>query len=335
MPLNKDALRKNASPKDTFIFRDGDNFIRILPPTSKYFTEDIDRFAYKMLVHYNLGPEGSPPIPCPRTSDTKTTKHSCPVCERARRMRRNPATKELAGELSARTRFIANIVDMEHPERGVQVAEFGPSVHDPIFEVAVDRDYGDILDLKVGRNFKVTLTPANRSKTGYNSYSVLAGANPSSVKEILDDKKIFPKGWKNKIDALKDRVGEPPSTEELERLVYAATGDAGAGEPEPKAPTHARTSVASDEFVDPKGKGDSVVKQGSSGSPQDDAEPVAAADSLAAETGASAAEAASGKPAEGAPEGAEACWGDEFQPSSEKCKVCDHKVSCMEKYVEG
>lgn len=327
MPLDKDALRKNASPKDTFIFRDGDNFIRILPPTLKYFTENIDFFAYRMLVHYNLGPEGSPPIPCPRTNDTKTQKHSCPICERARRLRRNPATKELAGELSARTRFIANIIDMEHPERGIQVAEFGPSVKDPIFEVAVDRDYGDILDLRVGRNFKVTLTPANRSKTGYNSYSVLAGANPSSVKEILDDKKIFPKGWKNKIDALKDRVGEPPSAEDLERLVHAATGDAGVGESEPQAPTHARRSVAADEFVDPKGKGDSVVKQGSNGSPQDDAEP-------AAEAAAPDAEAAA-KPAEGAPEGADACWGEEFQPSSEKCKVCNHKTSCMEKYVEG
>ena len=324
MPLNKEALKKNASPKDIFQFRDGDNILRVLPPSSKYFTEEIDHFDFKMLVHYNFGPEGSPPIVCPRTRD-KTAR--CPICETARRLRRNPATKELAGEMGARTRYLMNIVDMEHPERGVQVCEVGPSVHDPIFEVAVDRDYGDVLDLKVGRNFKVTLTPSSRSKTGYNSYAVLAGANPSSVKEVL------PKGWKEKIDALKGRIHESPTFEELDSLVRSATGGEGADEPDAKATTHARTSKASvqDDFVDPGQKADSVVKQGSDGSPGDDAGQ--------SETVGSVAEANAPGPeptvAEGAPKGADACWGSEFQPSAEKCKACEHKTSCMEKYVEG
>ena len=323
MPLSKEGLKKNASPKDIFQFRDGDNILRVLPPTSKYFTDDIDFFAYRMLVHYNLGPEGSPPVTCPRTAD-KTAR--CPICETSRRMRRNPATKDLAGELGARTRYIMNVVDMEHPERGVQVCEVGPSVHDPIFDVAVDRDYGDVLDLKVGRNFKITLTPSNRSKTGYNSYSVLAGANPSSVKEALPPK------WKDKIDELANRVKESPSFEDLDKLVRSATGGEGADEPEAKAPTNARTSRAAvaEDFVEPGKKEDSVVKEGSDGSPKDDAEPAKAAEPIAEATAEANAPPAVDKPA-GVPE----CWGVDFQPSAEQCKGCKHKEPCMEKYVEG
>lgn len=335
MPLNKEGLKKTATPKDTFQFKDGDNILRILPPAMKYFTEDIDFFARKMLVHYNVGPEGSPPIACPRLKDKAAR---CPICETSRRLRRNPATKELAGDLGPRTRYIMNVVDMEHPERGVQVCEVGPSVYDPIFDVATDRDYGDVLDLKVGRNFKITLTPASRSKTGYNSYSTLAGANPTSVKEILDDKKIFPKGWKDKIDALEGRVNEPPSFDELDRLVRAATGGEGAEDSPATAPTHARTSPAPgrEEFVQQGKQADSVVKPGSSGSPKDDAAPAESttvADS-AVEANAPAGESVV-EPVAGAPDGAEACWGGDFQPSSEKCKGCEHKKSCMEKYVEG
>lgn len=336
MPLSKEGLKKNATPKDIFQFRDGDNVVRILPPTSRYFTDDIDFIAVKFLCHYNIGPEGSPPIICPRTRDTKEKKHRCPICDAARRLRRNPATKELAGDLSARTRYIMNIVDMEHTDRGVQVAEVGPSVYDKIFEVAIDREYGDVLDLKVGRNFKITLTPANRSKTGYNSYSVLAGANPSSIKEVL------PKGWKDKIDELEGRVNAPPSEEELLRLTAEATGtsvDEIRGSATP--PRNARTSrassgksAASEEFVDPSEGKDSVVKEGSDGSPSDDVGKAETAQEAAGED--SFVDASDGgSPADGAPDGAEPCWGSDFQPSAEKCKACAHNESCMERYIEG
>ena len=329
--MSKEGLKKTASAKDIFQFKDGDNVLRILPPTSKYFSEDIDFFAYKMLVHYNVGPEGSPPVACPRTSDKKgQVPTRCPICETARRLRRNPAMKELASDIGQRTRYIMNVVDMEHPERGVQVCEVGPSIYDVIFEVATDRDYGDILDLKIGRNFKITLTPSSRSKTGYNSYSTLAGANASSVKELLK------KGWNERVDALVSRVKDPMSFEDLDRLVRAATGGQGAEDSSATPPTHAqtRTAPAADDFVDPKGKqADTVVKPGSDGSPQDDAEPTTVAESTA-EANASEPETRSA-PADGAPEGAEACWGEEFQPSAEKCKDCTHKESCMTKYIEG
>ena len=264
MPINKEGLKKNASPRDTFQFKDGDNIIRVLPPCKKYFTDDIDFFDYRMLVHYNIGPEGAPPIPCPRTDDKAAR---CPICEVARRLRRNPATKELASTLNARTRFVFNVIDIQNPGRGIQVAEVGPSVHDPIFDVIVDPDFGEVLDLKIGRNFKVSMTPSSRSKSGFNSYSVRPGANASSVKEIL------PKDWAKKIGLLVDRVKTAPDFEELNRLVIAATGGEGAGDAVTKAPTHATTSSApagAEEFMD-ESAGDSVVKQGSSGSPKDDA----------------------------------------------------------------
>ncbi len=328
MPLSKEGLKKNATPKDIFQFKDGDNIVRILPPTSRYFKDDIDFFAYKFLVHYNLGPEGSPPITCPRTKDKAAR---CPICETARRLRRNPATKDLASELNCRTRYLMNIIDVEHPDRGIQVAEVGPTVHDPIFDVAVDRDYGDVLDLLVGRNFKITFTPSNRSKTGYNSYSVLAGANPSSIKDAL------PKGWKDKIDELAGRVKEPPTYEELLSLVNAATGGQGVEDDGGTPPTHARTSKtnrapAKEDFVDPGKQSDTVVKEGSSGSPTDDV-----GESTTEEPKTDAPAGDDGPPAavEGRPDGAPDCWSTDFQPSAEKCKACGHNESCMEKFLEG
>ena len=73
------------------------------------------------------------------------------------------------------------------------------------------------------------------------------------------------------------------------------------------------------------------MREGSSGSPKDDAAP---AESAVAEPAAEAS-APPAEPVAGAPKGAETCWGSDFQPSAEKCKGCEHKESCMEKYIEG
>lgn len=358
MPLSKEGLKKNAVQKDVFQFRDGDNVLRILPPSSRYFTEDIDFIAYAFACHYNIGPEGSPPVVCPRGSDTKEgkagrEKHRCPICDVARRLRRNPALKDLARDLSNRVRYLMNVLDMEHPERGIQVCEVGPAIYEKIFAVAIDKDYGDVLDLRTGRNFKIHLTPANKAKSGYNTYAVLAGANPSSVKEIL------PKDWKAKIDELSGRIGVPPSEEELAAMVREATGGQGmsdGGEADPIPPKSARTSRASvDEFVEVgKKDGDSVVKRGSDGRPSDDVDDgggaggddglVAAEDKskrpdakVEVEVEAKAGADEKVKPMDGAPAGAPGCWGQEFQPSAEKCKraACKHYESCVRKYTEG
>lgn len=308
MPLNKEGLKKKSTRRGTgFKFRDGDNIIRVLPPTKAYFSEDLDYIAHKVLVHYRLGPDGSPPVVCPKTAGET---NRCPACETASRLRRNPATKEQGDDFGCRTRYFLNIMDMEKPKDGIQVCEVGPTIYRKILEVAVDPEYGDILDINEGRNFKITLTPANQSPTGYNSYSILPSPKQSSVKDVL------PQGWANKLDELSLQVRDPMPAAEIAKLVNSALGK-GDEDEFGTEPEHA-TKSAVDEFAGVSDEGDAVVKQGSDGDPGDDS---------------SASEAEEDAPKERA-DGRPECFGN-VKPASETCKACASKPECVDAMIGG
>jgi hypothetical protein len=325
MPLSREGLKRNSARSDTHQWRPGDNLIRVLPPTKDYFTKDINNFDIKFFVHYNLGPEGSPPVTCPRTFDDKAP---CPACAMARRLWRSESTKDLARSINRKVRFVMNILDIEQPN-GVEIAEIGTKIHDPIVQAALDPDSGDILDITQGRNFRVHLTPPSKETAGFPQYTTTASMKASSVKDILSKTA----GWADQLDNLKAKINPAPPVEEIEKMVRAVVGDTSAGEVRAQPPTDAKvTKIGEDEFPD-SGPADSVVKPGSTGSARDEF----SEDKGEAPPTQPAAEKVEETPPPPPPPNTgdkDPCFGKEFQPGQERCKGCRDKEPCMEEFTK-
>ena len=260
-PLSKEALAKNSKMTDYYEFREGVNMIRILPADVKWFDEDVGYFDLSYISHWGLGAEGSPPIVCPRTHDETAR---CPICEKTRALKKNPAYADLVKSIRAQTRYLYNILDIEHPEKGIQVMETGWTVHKGIRGVALDADYGDILDPDVGRTFKITLVPGRKNKTGYNQYEVLASANASSVMGIL------PEGWKVALADLVNQIGESKPYEELKEILEGSVPESEKTDATPpKAATVTKTEETKKEETksEPEKKEDPAPKAEASGKP--------------------------------------------------------------------
>jgi hypothetical protein len=324
MPLNRAGLKKSgARSRDTHQWQEGDNVIRILPPTSKYFSEDIDSFDLLFFVHYNLGPEGTPPVTCPRTFDERAP---CPACAAARKLWRNDSTKDLARDINRKLRYLINMIDITNPN-GIEVAEIGKKIHDPILAVALNQEVDDILDIVGGRHFRVNLKPASKATGGYPEYSVMPAMKPSNVKSILD---TIP-NWKAKLDELAGKIPASPPIEDIEKMVRSVVGDIDLGPVRGQEPKNATvTKIGDNEFSDEViARSDSVVKAGSTGSAQEEF-------AALPETMKAAPQEQAPAPQEDAPraDGKPPCWGDKYQPHTEKCKGCAEIKSCMNKFTE-
>jgi hypothetical protein len=123
-----------ASGGNFFQFKDGRNVIRVLPGLNG------QRAFIPYFKHFVKGAEGGKMYggPCP----LKMAKQPCVVCAVATRLSRGTnADRDLAGDLSARSRVVANVIDRSAPDAGPQVAEFGTSVYNAIKDIK--RSLGD------------------------------------------------------------------------------------------------------------------------------------------------------------------------------------------------
>ncbi len=117
-----------------FQFKDGRNVIRVMPGLGG------NKAFIPFFKHFVKGAEGGKMYggPCP----LKMAKQPCVVCTVATKLSRGSnADRDLAEELNARSRVVANIVDRSAPDAGVQVAEFGTSVYNAIKDIK--RSLGD------------------------------------------------------------------------------------------------------------------------------------------------------------------------------------------------
>lgn len=322
MPLDFDGLNKKKNERVGFGWSPdpGDNDIRVLPPTSDYFTDMIAFIAEEYRNHFvRLDGRDLEVFRCLRDFDEK-----CPACafHYDHKNDKDEDVAEVAKKFRPSTRFAFNIIDMAEPGAGIQTYECGPSVHNEILKYAANEQWGDVLNPEEGRNFTVTLTPANQSKTGYNSYDVMPSPQQTSVLHHL------PEDWKEQLDALAGDVPERPDSDRVRSFVSEAEGRAfGRSGNATAAPTSASTPETEPE---PQGTGFSPDVS----EPQDDVP-----DGVSPDTGEVTHEAETTDSGnlpprvEGGPEidpdtGEPVCFGD-FDRTKYPCDNCDSVSSCQ------
>jgi hypothetical protein len=205
--------RKNAERADRLKLQDGENYLRLLPPSLEYLAEQVDYISVDFPMHYKLGIEGNLTQEiCPKVQGKQ---HRCPVCEAVFKLyaTKDPTDKELAGRIRAKMRHTYNVIDLNNVEKGVQILETGPQLYAEVIEFVANPKYCDILDLDKGRNVTITKVPEKESSTGYVQYKFIPDPDITSIKESL------PKNWKESIAKLKSAVPVPKTYEELKKIL--------------------------------------------------------------------------------------------------------------------
>lgn len=223
--------KKSSQGKDRFEFKDGDNYIRILPPSVEYMAETVDYISYDYLMHYNVGMDGDTSAEvCPKTHGKQ---HKCPICEAVyRHYRANTAEeKDIGGKLRAKTRYIFNIIDLNDIERGIQVMETGPLIYNDIVKYVSNPKWGDMLDLDKGHNFTITKTDGKKTESGYTQYEVTPDPDIVSIRSKL------PKNFKEVLESLRKQTPEVKTYDDLKILLEGGAPESGKGatsnKPEP------------------------------------------------------------------------------------------------------
>jgi len=204
----------------------GENVVRVLPHTIKYFTETVDDIAHSFLMHFNVGPEGSKEaVVCPKTPTEGLTwaqarKHRCPICEFAAQMKKSddPKDQAIASDLNVRKRYLINIIDLKSEEtiaKGIQVTECGPKIYEGIIQWCNEK-WGDPLDLELGRNLSIIKTVPPSGDESRTEYKVEPDPEKSSIAAKL------PKNWKEQLSKIDTLV---PKIKSYDELKAALEGD--------------------------------------------------------------------------------------------------------------
>jgi len=205
--------RKSAKRADRIDLQDGDNYLRLLPPSLEYLKEDVDYINFEYPMHYKLGIEGNTTSePCPKVHGRN---HRCPVCETVYKLyaTKDADDKALASRIRGKTRYIFNVIDLNNVEKGIQILETGSTIYNAVLKFVVNPKYCDILDLDKGRNITLTKVPEKESASGFVTYDVIPDPDVTSIKEHL------PKEWKEQILKLKAAMPVPKSYDDIKKIL--------------------------------------------------------------------------------------------------------------------
>lgn len=156
----------------------GTNTIRILPNWS----DPVGREFFKQVfIHWNVGEEKKKVV-CPSTEG----RTDCPICAYVKDLYESKNEDDLkeARELARRERFACNVLDMSGQSEGIAVFELGPQLFRDILWMFTDGDYGDLDDLKNGRNIKIERVGQGKMDTRYSAFP--AGKSTEVPAELLD-----------------------------------------------------------------------------------------------------------------------------------------------------
>jgi len=318
MPLNIEKLKeryekKKAAQADRYEFKDGENYIRILPPSLAYLTEEVSYITAEYMCHFNIGAEGSKHSEiCPRSFGPK---NKCPICEVAAKLYKSNSAedKALAKDLYQKRRIIYNIIDLKNPEKGIQIMETGPKVYEDLVVFITNPKWGDLLDLDEGRNVSIYRTPGKETKSGYNEFSVTPDPDKCSVRELL------PTTWKEDVQRLLKCVPAAKSYEELE----AALAGEEVAQVDEADSSHAEVEVTEEA---PKTVERKAVDAPKKESPKKALEPEKEA-VVEPEKDTTKA------PADAKSNGRKPCFGEKYKVSSGECKECGDKVPCRTAFL--
>jgi hypothetical protein len=218
MALDLQKLREKYQQKsqgslmiDHWEPKEGENSIRVLPHSTDYFKGTVAEFVYDYLIHYNLGSERKTAAICPKSNNPNA---KCPICEASSTLYRSndDKDKELASDLYHRRRYLANILNLNDLQKGVQIYEFGPTVYNKLMKYVASGLFGDILDLEKGRNVILSKTiPGGVAKM--TNYELIVSPEQSSIIKYL------PQDYAQKIDDLGKTLPKSKSYEELKVIL--------------------------------------------------------------------------------------------------------------------
>jgi len=117
--------------------KDGDNLIRILPPTF----DDADHYGFEVFVHYGIGPDNDAFLDL-----NKMQNEADPIVEeRSRALKDND--KDYADKLTSRKRVLVYIIDRDDEAAGLQLWSMPWTLDADITTLAVDKRSGEVLDI--------------------------------------------------------------------------------------------------------------------------------------------------------------------------------------------
>lgn len=164
---------------------DGDNRIRILPPTwakAKHFGLDI-------YVHYGVGPDRQSYL-CLNKMEQDG---GCPVCEE-REIARRDEDEKYAKELEAKRRVLVYLIDRDHEKEGPQVWAMPWTLDRDIVKVCQDKSSGEVLEIDhPEEGYDVTFEKkGSKDRTEYLGVSIARRSSPLGKDEWLDHAVDFP-----------------------------------------------------------------------------------------------------------------------------------------------
>jgi len=209
MALNMDKIkakqaelsgeRKAGSSSDRKYFtpQEGDNHIRILPPM-----DGEDTFYFEFLTHFGVGPNNET-VECPRSFVKKA---KCPICDIVSELYKgDEEDKKNATALRAKSRYRVNMINLDKPEDGVQIYEFGKLIAQDLLSFIVDDDYGDITDLGTGRDITTKRTGTKRDTKYTIMPRPVASSLDTEVMELAHDlRATFTEHSLDEIEAILD-----------------------------------------------------------------------------------------------------------------------------------
>ena len=157
---------------------DGENRIRILPPT----WDGARHFGLDVYVHYGVGPDRQSYL-CPH----KMQEAPCPICEEREQARRDE-DEDYAKELEPKRRVLIYLIDRDHEKEGVQAWAMPWTLDRDIVKVSVDRQSGEVLPIDhPEEGYDVEFEKkGSKNRTEYLGVAIARRSTPLGRDEWLD-----------------------------------------------------------------------------------------------------------------------------------------------------
>jgi hypothetical protein len=161
--------------------RDGDNRIRLFPPTWK----DAKHYGLDVWVHYNVGPDRQSYL-CPN----KHGDGKCPICAERNDIRGdNDADEKYVKELEPKRRVLVYLIDREDERSGEQAWFMPQSLDKDIVKISVDKESKEVLPIDSPEDGYDIIFEKSGSKltTKYDGVQIARRSSPLGKRSWLEN----------------------------------------------------------------------------------------------------------------------------------------------------
>lgn len=213
MAIDFDAVRRKLgqlsgqNKKSAVVWRpeEGKDYqVRVIAYPDNDGQPFVDRWYY-----YGIGGDRARPILSPNQFGKKD-----PIQELITKLREDgsDSARDLVKKLYPKLRTTAAVIVRGEEDKGVRLWTFGKMVYQDLLKIMLDEDYGDITDVTVGRDIKVSVT-----KQPGKSYADTKVSPRVTQTPLSKDKEQIAK-WLSSVPRMTD-YDEHLSVEEIEKQV--------------------------------------------------------------------------------------------------------------------